>query len=269
MTRREAQGRVAVAARAGRWRRLLAVLGAAAGLTLGLGAAPDAAASFDAPGFHIEEISAFTLRGEELKIGPAALRYGIAGELQIGTNFALNLIGAVNGDAKWRIFELDHFAIGVEVGFLHFDPAYVGVDTDFGVTTVPARLNLSFPINAGWLVHSRLTYQHASFDADAPDAARRIQRHLGPVGRLAAELFVEWRPSPHFAVVLDYAAPLLMLEDELLYPGEDSAGSMMRVAASLYGTFAEFSFRVGVGYGPSFLGEQSVFPVLDLYWRIY
>jgi len=239
-------------------------------VSLALGGAP-ARATFDEDGFHIEEISAYTLRHEELKVGPGAVRLGLFDQLQIGTTFGLNLLGALNGDLKWQIYRTPAFALGVESGVIHFDPRLVGVDTDFSVTAVPLKLNVSFSAGDVFLVHLKLHYLFAEPGAQAPDAALRLQRFLGPVGRLAGEIYLEWRFSNHFALVLEYAAPFMMHAPELLYPTEDPHDrvGMMRVALSLLATFESFNFRAGLGYGPSFLGEQGFFPLIDLYWRIF
>ncbi|TNF23195.1 MAG: hypothetical protein EP329_27880 [Deltaproteobacteria bacterium] len=236
-----------------------------------LGGAPPVRANFGVAGFETEEISAFTLRDQELKVGPAAVRFGLLGELQIGTSFALNLLGAFNADVKWRIFEMPGFAIAVETGVVHFDPGLVGVDTEFSVTALPAKLDLTFVASTDFQVHLRLDYLSADPDAQAPDSVMRVQRYLGPVGTFSGELFLEWRVGSHFALVLEYAIPFVMFDRELLFADEDPDDriGMMRVAASLLATFDAFNVRVGVGYGPSFLGEQSVFPMLDLYWRVF
>ncbi len=235
------------------------------------GDAPAARATFGPDGFETEEISAYTLRDQELKVGPTAIRYGILGQLQFGTNFALNLVGAFNGDVKWRIFEMPGFALAVESGVIHFDPGLVGVDSDFSVTAIPAKLDLSFIASPDFQLHLRLDYLAASPDRQAPDSVLRIERYVGPVGTLAGELSLEWRLGAHFAVVLEYAIPFVMFDRELLFAGEDPGDrfSMMKVAGSLLVTFDAFNVRVGVGYGPSVLGEQGVFPTLDLYWRVF
>jgi len=233
--------------------------------------APRAGATFGTEGFETEEISAYTLRDQELKFGPTAIRYGLLGQFQLGTSFALNLVGAFNADVKWRIYETSGFAVAVESGLVHFDPGLVGVDTDFSVTAVPAKLDLTFAASSAVQLHLRLSYLAASPDAQAPDSVLRVQRYLGPVGELSGELYLEWRLGSHFAIVLEYAMPFVMFEPELLYADEDPDDrfGMMRVAASLMATFDAFNVRAGVGYGPSFLGEQSVFPMLDLYWRVF
>ena len=235
------------------------------------GGPPAARATFGPDGFETEEISAYTLRDQELKVGPTAIRYGLLGQFQLGTNFALNLVGAFNGDVKWRIFEMPSFAIGLESGVIHFDPGLVGIDSDFSVTAIPVKLDLSFIASRDFQLHLRLDYLAASPDSQAPDSVLRIERYVGPVGTLAGELFLEWRLGTHFAVVLEYAIPFVMFDQELLFAGEDPSDrfAMMKVAASLLVTFDAFNIRVGVGYGPSVLGEQGVFPMLDLYWRVF
>jgi len=228
-------------------------------------------ASFGPDDFETEEISAYTLRDQELKVGPTAVRYGLLGQFQIGTNFALNLVGAFNADVKWRIFAMPGFALGVESGVVHFDPGLVGVDTDFAVTAIPVKLDLTFSASAAVQLHFRIDYLSASPDVQAPDSVLRIERFMGPVGKLAGELFLEWRLGAHVAIVLDYAIPFVMYDRQLLFSDEDPRDrfAMMRVAASLLATFDTFNVRVGVGYGPSVLGQQGIFPLLDLYWRVF
>lgn len=233
--------------------------------------APEAHATFGPEGFETEEISAHTLRAEELKVGPSALRYGLFGEAQIGTIFPLNLVGVFNADAKWRIAQLPGFALAAESGFYHFDSSFVGVDGDFALTAVPVKLAMSFPASPHFQFHARLSYLYTEPSGPAPDTATRLVRHFGPVGRFAGEIYLEWRLGAHVAVVLDYAFPFVMHEAALLYEGEDPDDrlGMMRVAGSLVATFDTFNVRLGVGYGPSFLGEAGVFPTFDLFWRIY
>ncbi|MCA9517246.1 MAG: hypothetical protein KC635_20040 [Myxococcales bacterium] len=251
-----------------RLRALVAAVVVAGALVTG---GATARAGYSEDGFETEEISAFTLRPQELKVGPAAIRLGLPGHLQLGTAFALNLLGAFNGDLKWRIYETDAVAFGLASGIVVYDPGSVGVDSDFSVTAVPLDLDVTFKPARVLQIHVRLRYLSEDANERAPDAVLRIQRYLGPVGRLAGELAVEWRASDHVALVLDGAVPIAMHDETFLYADEDpdDRGKMSRVALSLFGSFDAFVFRAGVGYGPSFLGKQSVFPVVDLYWRIF
>ncbi len=240
---------------------------------LALTSAPRAGATFGQDeAFQIEEISAFTLRAEELKIGPTAVRYGILGQLQLGTGFALNIFGALNADLKWRIYDGGAIAVGVSGGVVHYDPDALGVEqTDFTVTAIPLELVATLVADDSVQVHLRANALLAKPERQAPDSVLRIQRYLGPVGKLAAEVGLEWRLSSHFALLVDYAVPAVMHDRALLYAAEDpdDVVAMMSVTSSLLGTFETFNFRVGVGFGPSVLGRQGVFPVLDLYWRIF
>lgn len=237
-------------------------------LALGAGAAR---ADFGDDGWELEEISAYTLRPWELKLGPAAIRLGLPGHVELGTAFALNVFGAFNGDLKWRVYETELVAFGVATGIVVFDPGSVGIDSSFSVTAVPVELDVTFKPASTLQVHARLRYLAADPDEHAPDAVLRVQRFLGPVGKLAGEFAVEWRAGDNIALVLDGSVPLVMHDPAFLYADEDpnDRAAMSRVALSLYGTFDAFVFRAGVGYGPSFLGKQGIFPVVDLYWRIF
>lgn len=256
----------------GRWAvRVAGALAAGAVGLASLGASADARATWGDPAFQTEEISAYTLRSEEMKVGPAVIRYGLPGGFQIGSRFGLNLLGALNGELKWNVYREGIFAIGLEGGVVYFDPALVGIDEDFDVVAFPVRLSLSFSLTPDVLLHIHTAGLVASPETQAPDAVLRVQRYIGPVGKVASALDVEWRVTEHLAIVFDVAVPLVMHDAELLYADEnpDANGEQVRVAASLMGSFDTFNFRVGVGFGPSFLGEQGVFPIADFYWRLF
>jgi hypothetical protein len=219
----------------------------------------------------IEEISAYVLRAEELKVGPTAIRYGIIGQFQIGSNFGLNLFGAINGDIKWQVFQSEVVTIGIDAGVIHFDPSFVGIDETFSVTAFPVGVAVSFSVHPDFHIHPRLRAFLGAPDGNAPDSVLRIQRFVGPVGKVAAELNLEWRMTPHLALVGEFAVPVVEHDDAYFYASEDPSDlvGQLRTALSLMVGYESFRLRAGVGYGPSFLGEVSVFPVLDMYFRLF
>ena len=100
--------------------------------------------------------------------------------------------------------------------------------------------------------------------------ALRLQRHLGSVGRLALTLGGEYRFNTHFGALLRFELPLLGHRAALRYTNEGAGMSdFFRVEAAMQLVYASFNLRLGVGYGPSFLGRSGVFPVLGLAFRVF
>ena len=241
----------------------------APGPTEPVAARQEARVGFYAPDFELPDLSAWTLRGGELELGPTSVRYGMFGLFQIGSRFALNLFGALNAEAKWTIYAGDRVGIGVEGGLLRFDPALVGIDDDFDVWAFPVALRVSGRPSEPLRLHGAIEFLSARSNNDASDAVRRIQRYLGPVGKLALHLGAEWRFTPHLGVLAEVEAPLIQHVSTFRYPGEDAFGDFMRAKLSLLLVYESLNVRIGGGYGPSFLGRAGLFPVVELALRLY
>lgn len=219
--------------------------------------------------FELVDLSAWTLRAGELEIGLTNARVGFLDLFQVGTRFALNLVGALNADAKWTIYDGDHLAIGVEGGLLHFDPELVGIDADFSVWAFPVALRASGRPADVVRIHGALEFLSARPSDELSDAAKRIQRYLGPVGRLALVLGGEWRATDLIALVADVSIPLMLHHESLRYEGEDGAGDFVTATVAMQLVYEAFNLRVGGGYGPSFLGRSGPFPVFEMSLRVY
>jgi hypothetical protein len=218
---------------------------------------------------ELYDLSAWTLRAGELAFGPREVALGVADILEIKTVFALNAIGAPNAALKWLIHDDAPIGLGVEVGFLHFDPDLVGFDDTFEMTAVPIRFLASGRPNADLRLHGAIEFLAARPSEEASDLVKRLARHLGPVARLTARLGAEFRFGPHVAAVLMTETPLILHRDELRYPGEVDVADFFRATLSVHFMVESFNLRVGGGYGPSWLGETGFFPTAELYFRIY
>jgi len=229
-----------------------------------------ARADFGSPGFELHDVSAWTLRGGELEVAPEAVRIGLFDGLEIGSSFPLALIGALNAEAKATLHASSYLAVGARAGFVYFDPRFVGIDTDFELLAVPLAFEVSGRPHERVRAHASLEFLSAHPDVRAPDVALRIQRYLGPVGRLALTLGGEYRFSDHLAVVARLALPLVPHVAAFRYEGESAdVGAHMQVEAAAHIVFASFNLRAGVGFGPSFLGRSGPYPVLGLAFRVY
>ncbi len=224
---------------------------------------------FGAPRFELADISAWTLRDGELEIGPTAVRYGLFDLVHIGTRFALNLFGALNADAKWTIHDDDAIAVAVEAGLLRFDPELVGIDDDFSVWAFPVSLRASGRPNENMRVHLAVEFLSARPEGETSDTVKRIQRYLGPTGRLAAQLGFEWRVHELVALIAELEAPFILHHATLRYDDEDDALDFLTGRLSLQLVYESLNVRLGGGYGPSFLGQSGWFPVFELALRIY
>lgn len=224
---------------------------------------------FEAPGFELPDVSAWTLRGGELELGPTSVHYGLFGLFQVGSRFALNLLGAINADAKWTIYAGERLGIGVDGGFLRFDPQLVGIRDDFDVWAFPVALRVSGRPSDAVRLHGAIEFLSARSNNDASDAVRRIQRYLGPVGKLAAHVGAEWRFNPYLALLVEVEAPLIEHVATFRYPGEGGFTDFMRGKLSLQLVYESLNVRLGGGYGPSFLGKAGLFPVVELSLRLY
>ena len=224
---------------------------------------------FSQPGFELPDVSAWTLRDGELELGPTAVRYGFLGLFQVGTRFALNLFGALNGDAKWTIHAGERVAVAVEGGVLRYDPELVGIEDDFDLWAFPVALRLSGKPSDAVRVHGAIEFLSYEARGVASDEVLRIQRYLGPVGRLAARVGGEWRASEHVALLAQLETPLMLHKAVFRYVGEDDALDFLRAQLAVQIAFGSFNLRAGGGYGPSFLGKAGLFPVFELSFRIY
>lgn len=224
---------------------------------------------FSQPGFELPDVSAWTLRDGELELGPTAVRYGFLDLFQVGTRFALNLFGALNGEAKWTIHAGERVAVAVDGGVLRYDPELVGIDDDFDLWAFPIALRVSGKPSEDFRVHGAIEFLSYEAHGVASDEVLRIQRYLGPVGRLAARLGGEWRATEHIALYGELAAPLMLHKEVFRYVGEDDPIDFLRAELAVQLVYDAFNLRVGGGYGPSFLGKAGLFPVFELSFRIY
>jgi hypothetical protein len=224
---------------------------------------------FRAPRFEITAISAWTLRQGELEVGPTVMRFGLLDVLQIGTRFALNLLGALNAEAKWTIYDEQHLGVGIDAGLLRFDPTLVGIDDDFALWAFPVALRASARPGEAFRVHAAVEFLSTRSEVEASDAVLRIQRYLGPVAKLAARVGFEWRLSDIIGLVAELEIPLVLHRSTFRYDGEDDAADFLRGTLAAQFVLSSFNVRVGGGWGPSFLGKSGPFPVLELALRIY
>lgn len=224
---------------------------------------------FRAPGFELADLSAWPLRAGELEIGPTTVRYGLFDVFQLGTRFALNLLGALNGEAKWTIHDDERIGVAVEAGLIRFDPSLSGIDDDFSVWAFPVSLIASGRPSDAVRLHAAVEFLSARPEREAPDEVKRVQRYLGPVGRLAARVGVEWRLSDSFALLSELETPFILHRDSLRYEGEDDAFDFVRGTLAAQLVIGGFNARLGGGWGPSLLGKSGLFPVLELAVRIY
>lgn len=255
----------------GCWRARMSAFAVASALALASNARAEAPppTGFSSPGYEVEDLSAWTLRAGELELGPSAVRLGFADVFQVGTRFALNFVGALNGDLKWTIHKSDEVAVGVELGLIRFDPSLVGIDEAFSLWAVPISARVSGRPSDDFRVHGRVDFLIARPDTEAPDSVKRIQRYLGPVGRLAVTLGAEWRMNDHLGLVAELESPLILHRDTFRYEGEGAASDFLRATLALQVAYSSLSLRVGGGYGPSWLGESSLFPVFEIALRLY
>ena len=240
---------------------------AAEGPTIERGSEP--AGGFGAPHFELVDVSAWTLRAGELELGPTAVRYGLFGLFDIGSRFALNLFGALNAQAKWTIHDGERIGVGVDAGLLRFDPALVGIDDEFAVWAFPVALRASGRPSEQLRLHVAVEFLSAKSTAAASDTVKRIERYVGPVGKLAARLGAEWRFSDHVALLAELETPLILHLSTFRYDGEDSAFDFVRGKLALQLVYESLNVRLGGGYGPSFLGRTGIFPVFELALRLY
>ncbi|MFO0746339.1 MAG: hypothetical protein U1F43_11785 [Myxococcota bacterium] len=225
---------------------------------------------FDTPGFELHDISAWTLRSGELEWSPEALRLGLGGFFQIGSYYALDAIGALNAQLAATFFSGPKVAIGARAGFVYFDPAFVGIDTDFDLLAFPIAVEISGRPLEHVRVHGAFEFLSARPKTQAPDAALRIERHIGPVGRLAVKLGGEYRFGAHYSVLSQLELPLAAQRANLRYVGEgDGIGDGLRFEVALHMVFEAFNLRIGGGYGPSFLGKSGFFPIFAIGVRVY
>lgn len=218
---------------------------------------------------ELYDLSAWTLRAGELAVGPREVALGVADVLEIKTVYALNAVGSPNAALKWLIHDDAPVGLGVEVGFFHFDPGLVGLDDTFTMTAVPLRFLASGRPNQDLRLHGAIEFLAARPNEEASDLVKRLERHLGPVGRLTARLGAEYRFGTHVAAVLMTETPLIQHRAELRYAGESGLGDFFRATLSFHFMVESFNLRVGGGYGPSWLGQTGFFPTAELYFRIY
>lgn len=230
---------------------------------------PEPTGGFGAPGFELVDVSAWVLRAGELEVGPTAVRYGLFDVFQIGTRFSLNLFGALNGEVKWTIHDDERIGIAAEAGVIRFDPSLSGIDEAFSVWAFPVSLIASGRPSDAVRLHAAVEFLSARPDSEAPDEVKRVQRYLGPVGRLAARVGVEWRLSDSFALLAELETPFILHRASLRYEGEDDAFDFLRGTLSAQLVFGSFNARLGGGWGPSLLGRSGLFPVVELAFRIY
>lgn len=219
--------------------------------------------------FELVDLSAWTLRSGELLVGPREVAIGFLDVFEVKSVVALNFFGAPNAALKWLIHDDAVLGLGVEAGFLHFDPDLVGLDETFSVTAVPISFLVSGRPNDRLRLHGTIDFLIARPDEHAPDVVLRLQRHLGPVGRLAAKVGAEYRFGTHVAAVLECETPLILHRPELRYAGEDDWTDFLRATLSFHFVVESFNLRVGGGYGPSWLGKTGFFPTAELYFRIF
>lgn len=230
-----------------------------------------ARAELSEPGFEIPEVSAWTLRAGELAIGPLGVSLGLFEVMQFGTDPTLDVLGAPNALGKWTIHAGARLGIGVEAGVIRFDPGLVGItDTTFAAWAFPVAFRLSGRVSDSVRVHGAVEFLASHPDGHAPDGVLAMARLVGPVGQLAAKVGFEWRANQHLALIVQLETPLIVHRAAWRYAGEsDDAVAYLRGTASLFGTFGGFNFRIGGGWGPSFLGKAGPFPLLEFYGRLF
>lgn len=240
-------------------------------LALGLSAAaaPCARAELGKDRFELVDLSAWTLRAGELSVGPREVAFGFADVFEVKTLFPLNVFGAMNGGLKWLIHDDERIGVGVEAGFIHFDPALVGLDETFSVTAVPISVRASGRPNERLRLHGAIDFLVARPDEEAPDSVKRLSRHLFAASRLAVTLGAEVRFGAHVAAIAELEVPLIQHRKELRYTGEDDWSEFLRGTLSFHFVVESFNLRVGGGYGPSWLGRTGFFPTAELYFRVF
>lgn len=232
-------------------------------------ATPCARAELGKDRFELVDLSAWTLRAGELSVGPREVAFGFADVFEVKTLFALNVFGAMNGGVEWLIHDDERIGVGVEAGFLHFDPGLVGLDETFSVTAVPISVRASGRPNDRLRLHAALDFLVARPDEEAPDSVKRLSRHLFAASRLAATVAAELRFGSHVAAVAELEVPLILHRKELRYTGEDDWTEFLRGTLSFHFVVESFNLRVGGGYGPSWLGRTGFFPTAELYFRVF
>lgn len=230
---------------------------------------PPARAELGKDRFELVDLSAWTLRAGELSVGPREVAFGFADVFEVKTLFPLNVFGALNGGLKWLIHDDEKIGVGVEAGFLYFDPDLVGLDETFSVTALPISVRASGRPNDRLRLHAAIDFLVARPDEEAPDSVKRLSRHLFAASRLAVTLGAEVRFGTHVAAVAELEVPLISHRKELRYTNEDDWSEFLRGTLSFHFVVESFNLRVGGGYGPSWLGRTGFFPTAELYFRIF
>jgi hypothetical protein len=195
---------------------------------------------------------------------------GLFEVIQIGTDPTLGVLGAPNALGKWTIHASERLGIGVEAGVIRFDPGLVGIRESFEAWAFPVAFRVSGRASDRVRVHAAVEFLGSHPEGQAPDGVLALERLVGPVGQLAAKVGVEWRLGAHLALIAQLETPLIVHRAAYRYAGESAdAVAFLRATASLYGVFGAFNFRVGGGWGPSFLGKSGPFPLLELYVRLF
>ncbi len=198
------------------------------------------------------------------------MNLGLFEVIQLGTDPTLGVLGAPNALGKWTIHASERLGIGVEAGVIRFDPGLVGIRESFAAWAFPLAFRVSGRASDRVRVHAAVEFLGSHPEEQAPDGVLALERLVGPVGQLAAKVGVEWRAGAHLAVIMQLETPLIVHRAAYRYAGESAdAIAFLRATASLYGVFGAFNFRVGGGWGPSFLGKSGPFPLLELYVRLF
>ncbi len=228
-----------------------------------------ARAEFGDEGYALEDLSALPLRDAELSVGTRGIALGLFGVLQVGTNFPLDLLGAPNASVKFEVLETDIFGLGLELGFLSFDRETLGFNEPLSLSAIPVTLRASGLVLEDLIVHGSVDVFVTDIEGASPDAVKRLARHFYRAPEVSFSLAAEYRFGPHVGVMTELQFPLALAPAHLRYEDEKDELDFFRAVTGVHLVFGDFNLRAGAGYGPSFLGRSSFFPVLDVTLRIH
>lgn len=264
--------------------------------TIALGAAllcPGRADAFHTPRRHITDGTAYTLRGNQVRVGLWKAQYGVGDSVMIGTYVLPWVILAPNAHIKWRFWQNEQLAFSFGVGFLYEDtetPSWVA--DEFG----PAQI-LSVPLQVAgsWRFDDRFTLSLSPIWTLVRVEGTLDTDDLEGAGRGASDNFqtvtnLEWRLSRVTAFSAQWRFVILQREalsggatstpDEFTVVDASAAGDddyefsgAYSVTLSAIFSWRIFNLRLGVGYGNYNIApvnfvvpEKKVFPELDVYW---
>jgi len=235
--------------------------------------------------------TAYTLPKGKHRIGLLDLDWGARDDIMLSSYHPYFTIAFVNGGAKWRPYQGEHFAIALRAHAFYLSSAVVETvieGANFDIVVVPAeviasvRFNDTFTASAGGVmtgVHVEGSFDQNDFQGAA--AVTNLQTHATIEARLNQRTALVLHGRYMVFQTTNAKARVTLRPDDFTTIEAGAAGTtdaldfpnVFSVLPAVHFSWPMFNLRVGLGYGSLnipgvniMLPARIPLPELDMYW---